>query len=133
VRKIILVSHGMLSQGMADSVKMILGDVETLTWDSLQVGENPENLYRRIESDIKKNKDDEFVIITDLFGGSVNKILLNLLKLSKVHILSGMHLGLVLSICVSHQNEETKDMIRRCIEESMINVTYANDLLEEVL
>ena len=133
MRKIILVSHGMLSQGMADSVKMILGNVESLKWDSLQIGENPENLYMRIESIIKENSNDEFIIITDLFGGSVNKILLNLLKLSRVHILSGMHLGLVLSICVSQQNEKTKDMIRKCIKESMVNVAYANDLLEKVL
>lgn len=131
MRKFILASHGKLSEGMVDSVEMILGKQPLLSWISLYPGELPKNMYQELLKEIEENPNDEYVIVTDLLGGSVNTAILQLLMKNGVYIITGMHLGLILSLCMSKE-ENTEKMIYQVLDETKGYIIYANDLLKKV-
>lgn len=129
MRRFILASHGKLSEGMVDSAQMILGETQNLSWVSLLVGEHPDDLRKKIEQDILQEPENEVVIVTDVIGGSVNTAMLQLLKLAKVHVITGMHLGLILALCTADESD-TEAMIHQVLKETKGHILYANDLLK---
>ena len=101
MREIILASHGALASGMADTARMIIGDDPHLSTLALLPGSHPDCLKRQIEERLAAGTADEFLILTDLWGGSVNNALLALAQDPRVHIVAGMNLNLVLQLCLS--------------------------------
>ena len=104
--KIILASHGELSKGMLNTVKMIIGDmadgVETY---SLLPGANADDyaaeLRNRVESD-----DEAYIIVCDVLGGSVCNAMVQLTTNEKVTVLAGMNLPLVIEMVVANQADD---------------------------
>ena len=80
MRKIILASHGELAEGMKQSVEMIAGKQENLYAISMADGMGPQDVFMKAKECLDRDKESEFVIITDLPGGSVNTALAVLLK-----------------------------------------------------
>lgn len=131
MRKIILASHGRLSEGMKDSVEMILGKKEELSYIGLFPGEQPSELYGKVEKTIDDDNDNEFIVVTDVIGGSVNTALLQLIRKERVHVVCGMHLGLILSLCTATE-ENTEKMIHQVLKDTSGYIIYANDLLKQI-
>lgn len=132
MRKFILASHGKLSEGMVDSAQMIMGDLANLSWVSLYPGEQPDDIRRTLEKEILEHPMDEYIIISDVVGGSVNTALLQLLKIKQVHVIAGMHLGMILALCTAEE-ADTEAMIHQVLKETKNNIIYANDLLKMTL
>ncbi|RHM63203.1 PTS sugar transporter subunit IIA [Coprobacillus sp. AF33-1AC] len=99
--KIILASHGELSKGMLDSVKMIVGDlaknVETF---SLYPGANPGDYADKLKKEISSSN-EKYIIICDIKGGSVYNALVQTCTYDNVDIFSGMNMNLVLEIVLA--------------------------------
>lgn len=102
--KIILASHGGLSAGMLDSVKMIVGelaaDVETY---SLLPGRNPNEYVTELKERISTSS-EEFIIVCDIKGGSVYNTLIQLLDMDNVEIISGMNMNIVLELVIKNSS-----------------------------
>ena len=102
--KIILASHGGLSAGMLDSVKMIVGelaaDVETY---SLLPGRNPNEYVTELKERISTSS-EEFIIVCDIKGGSVYNALIQLLDMDNVEIISGMNMNIVLELVIKNSS-----------------------------
>ena len=101
MKRLILASHGRLAEGMADTARMIVGDQTELIPLSLVSGMQPELLKTKVEGMIKSWPGELTVILTDLWGGSVNTALLPLCADAHVHLIAGMNLNLVLQLCLS--------------------------------
>lgn len=129
MRKFILASHGKLSEGMVDSTQMIVGEMQNLSWISLHPGEHPDDIRIKLEEEILNEPENDFVIVSDVIGGSVNTALLQLLKLKNVHIITGMHLGMILSLCTTEERD-TEKLIHQVMMETKGYIIYANDLLK---
>ena len=72
MRTVILASHGHLASGMKNTVEMILGEQEALK--AFDAYTTPEcNVHDTLEAMLRQ-ADGECVIVTDVLGGSVNKI-----------------------------------------------------------
>lgn len=127
MRHFILISHGYLAKGMADSVKMVLGEREELSYFCAYVDGNNEvrkEISKRIES---FGEEAETVILTDIFGGSVNNELLSLMERKNVYLVSGMNLALVMALLVrAEEKGETEAVIEACVEEAKDNMKFCN-------
>lgn len=78
--------------------------------------------------------EDELIVITDLFGGSVNNEFTSLLTNTdkKIYLISGMNLALVMNLVVNKDEDaDLESMIKDCIEESKGMMIYCNDLLKQ--
>lgn len=99
LRKVILASHGELSKGMLNSVRMIIGEfgcpVETF---SLYPGESALDYANHLICEANENVDDEYVVISDVIGGSVHTALLQTTKCQNIKLISGMNMNMVLEL-----------------------------------
>lgn len=129
MRKIILASHGRLAQGIYDSLKMILGDeCDYVSTFCLMPGGSLEELSNNIKKYVQNNAQDRFIILTDLFGGSVCNSLVSLVEKENVEILSGMNLCLLLTICLSDPNEDVHDMLNKAVNDAKKNIINVREL-----
>lgn len=128
MRKYILASHGQLAEGMKDTVAMIIGESDLICL-SLKPGHHPDELKQQLETMIKDAYDDDFIILCDIFGGSVANALMHLCTYANVHVITGMNLGLVISIATADPSVKTDEVIRQSLDEAKKYMLYANDLL----
>ncbi len=121
--RLIFASHGSLSEGMLDSVKMIVGNladgVETI---SLHPGESSNDLYQKLKEQVSESK-EQTIILCDVLGGSVHTALSQLRQFENVKILSGMNMGLALALVLNYKKELTDVEILKLIENSKVGIT----------
>ena len=68
---LIISTHGGLAEGILDSSKMVFGDQENVATVTFERGEDAPKLRKKLESQIKKFKnDEETLIMVDLLGGT---------------------------------------------------------------
>lgn len=126
MKKIILASHGDLAKGMMSTIKMLSGIDENIYSFSFHEGQN----VLTIQDDVRKiinesDESDEFIIITDIPGGSVNTALMPLLEYKNVHLISGMNTLLVLTLVLD--SDINASSILNCIEEGRNSMVYINE------
>ena len=134
MRKFLLASHAYLAKGMKSSLELILGKQECVD----VVCAYTDGQYD-IKVEIEKKltalqPEDELIVITDLFGGSVNNEFTSLLTNTdkKIYLISGMNLALVMNLVVNKDEDaDMESMIKDCMEESKGMMIYCNDLLKQ--
>ncbi|MGM0166529.1 PTS system, fructoselysine/glucoselysine-specific IIA component [Enterococcus sp. AZ135] len=98
MNKIILASHGDFSQGLKQTVSMIIGDEGNIFALSAFRDED-QPIKNQVEQLLEEIGYDDVYILTDIFGGSVNNDLLNIQQEhQEIHLFTGMNLPLVISI-----------------------------------
>lgn len=126
MRKIIIASHGDFSKGLLSSIEMILSKQENIRTYSLYPGESPELFSKEVESEILKNLENEYIIMTDLLGGSVHTAMTTLCKYKNVHLISGVSLNLALEVVTNLKEERVENIIEEAIKLNFEQVTYMN-------
>lgn len=107
MRKIILISHGKLSEGMAYSAQMVAGEKENLSYYGLMPGGLVEDMMAEVRRQIEADPDNQYLVISDVFGGSVCNGSVTLQDLPNVKLATGMNLLLVIQLLFS--DEELSD------------------------
>ena len=97
MRKYIIATHGHMAYGIGTTLSMIVGEPENLTIINAYTEEcgDPTPEFKKV---IDENPDDDIVIMTDVFGGSVNNNAMALTSNKRVHVVTGANLALVISI-----------------------------------
>ena len=68
-KRIFLISHGRLAEGMANALGMLVGDIGELQTFGLMPGEAPETIAFAIEQVILQNPEDRVFVVADLLCG----------------------------------------------------------------
>lgn len=130
MNKIILASHGELSQGLKQTASMIIGDDGNIFALSAFRDED-EPIKTQVEKLLSKMGGEQVYILTDIFGGSVNNDLLVIQRAHpEVHLLTGMNLPLVISIATQPAEISTEQM-QGIVEESRQGLIDCKQLLTE--
>lgn len=124
--KIILVSHGSYSNGLLESVQMILGKQTELDAYGLFPEESPTVLTQKLEKEIQEIGADDILFMTDLFHGSPFNCVVSLMKDYKLHHITGINLPLLIEAIMSRNNgaaiEEICDSIMEAAPETIRDV-----------
>ena len=128
MKRFILATHAYMSKGIKSSLELILGKQENLSvYCAYAEGEpffNP-----LVIQEVEDHPEDEFVIMTDLFGGSVNNELLELTTRGNVHVVTGTNLILAMSILLTcPESDDVAATIRNCVEDAKTGIVYCNDM-----
>ncbi|EHJ57323.1 hypothetical protein HMPREF9318_01458 [Streptococcus urinalis FB127-CNA-2] len=123
-RKYLIASHGKFSSGLKNSIAILTGQAENI--ETIDAYIDDSDFSDIIEVFIKKiDINEQGIIFTDLFGGSVNqKITRLLLAESKKNIvlISNANLAIILTILfLTPDSKLTNEIIDNAISES--NVT----------
>ncbi|WP_407536965.1 PTS sugar transporter subunit IIA [Cetobacterium somerae] len=128
----IVATHGKFAEGIKTSIELIIGNIDNLEILNCYMTQNF-NLKEEVEFILKKYPKEELVVLTDIFGGSVNnEFLENISNYKNLNIVSGVNLPLILTL-IEKQNDydNPKELIRESIEECSNSLIYCNDELEK--
>lgn len=133
MRKIVLASHHLFADGLKDTIQYVMStltNIEAVSayMDNVPVEEQLKNALGEI------NEDDEYIIFTDMLGGSVNQEAVKYLQYPNVYVITGMNLPIVLSIVLSLSSYEKvdEDVIRSSIEDAKSQIVYVNDVMKNM-
>lgn len=128
----IIATHGNFAKGIENSIGIILGKFENL--ESLPCYTKEDfNLAKEIDRMLLQYKDKEIIVVTDIFGGSVNSAFMEKIPSNKnLHVISGLNLSLILEL-LGEQEEynNAKELIENSIINSKESVKYGNLELEK--
>lgn len=126
MKKIILASHGRLSEGMYDSVKMIIGNVDDVVYFGLKEGQDNNELADQIGVYMDETgMENTYIIICDLLGGSVSNAVSRFSVRDNVYVINGMNMGLVISLILDTQ-DTNENRIQELIEESKTGISLVS-------
>ena len=159
MRKIVLASHHLLADGLKDTIQYLmptLTDIQSVSayMDNVpvkffkgiapaqyvafttqsSVGTIPVTLRQLKEALGEINEDNEYIIFTDMLGGSVNQEAVKYLQYPNVYVITGMNLPIVLSVCLSLASCEkvNEDVIRNAIDDAKSQIVYVNDVMKNM-
>ncbi len=129
MRRIVLASHGYLADGLKSSAELIVGKKDNIVTICAYV-ENKINLRKKVAEISSEWKDeDEIIILTDIWGGSVNNEIAEIImKDHRVHLISGMNLQLLIEILVMIDVKEIDDLIVTALKNARDGMVYYNNL-----
>lgn len=116
MKKIILVSHGLLAEGMKNSIELISGKHNNLYAFGLTKSNSPKEIAEKINKMIEEDSESEYLIISDFPGGSVNTAMISLILKENVFLVSGMNLILCLEIILASEDLGTETIIEDALK-----------------
>ena len=114
----LLASHGSLATGMLSAINMIYGKDDRISAYDLDHYESPDAIYKILTEIVESNPDTNIYIVTDILGGSVQNALLHLAIYDNASIVTGMNLGLVLSLLTISDECTLQEKCERAIADS---------------
>ncbi|CAM3281149.1 PTS sugar transporter subunit IIA [Pediococcus acidilactici] len=127
--KIILASHGALAKGMKDTLDMIVGNQVSIQAYSAYDEENVD-FASDISQQITLEVNEQFIIVTDVMGGSVNNAMTELvLRYKNVFLITGMNLPLVLSLATYSGDLDLK-ALDELVQEGKRGLINVNKMVE---
>lgn len=133
MRKIILASHHLMADGLKDTIQYVMPQLDQIETICAYMDNQPvEKQFKDALGNI--NEQDEYLIFTDMLGGSVNQEAIKYLSYPNVYLITGMSLPIVLSVILTVNSCEKIDesMIRNAIEDAKGQTVYVNDTLKNV-
>jgi len=133
---IILASHGKFASGILHSLELICGKKQSVIAIDCYVQETFD-LTATIDTLMETYKQHEMIVITDIFGGSVNNEFLRYIQQPNFYLIAGLNLPLLIELTTQlqgggaisetiHQTlANSKDMIQFC------NESVAKEIEEE--
>ena len=111
-----LASHGHLASGLASSIQILTGDSSRLRVfdayvDGRSLEEELEAFYENME------EGDQMILLSDMYGGSVNSIMYPFLTRPNTTLIAGVNLALVIGLLLGGEPLEP-DTIKMVVEQS---------------
>lgn len=124
--KYLVATHGELAKGLIDTLQMILSadaEIGFFCMSKSKSGSDAESEIRELLSDSDVH---QYIVFTDLFGGSVSNIFTMLLmEGKKFHLVTGVNLPLLIAVVLSAE-EDPKNAIEEAIAEARQGIVYVN-------
>ncbi|OIK40433.1 PTS fructose transporter subunit IIA [Pediococcus acidilactici] len=126
--KIILASHGALAKGMKDTLDMIVGNQVSI--QAYSAYDEDVDFASDISQQITREVNEQFIIVTDVMGGSVNNAMTELvLRYKNVFLITGMNLPLVLSLATYSGDIDLK-ALDELVQEGKRGLINVNKMVE---
>ncbi len=130
-REIILASHGKFASGILDSLELIYGKNHSITVLDCYTDENFD-LAETVRQLFMRYKDKEIIVLTDLFGGSVNNEFLQYINQDHVYLVAGLNLPLLIELVSRLDAEvETTVFIQQVLTDSKKMIQFCNERINQ--
>ena len=130
MRQFIVASHAHFASGIVESIGLLSGERENVHALSMYVDGN-EDLTKEAAAVLDGfAADDEVVVCTDLFGGSVNNEFTKIVQTRpNTYLVANMNLPLLIQLLFSDQEAPADQVIREILAADDTRVKFVNDLL----
>lgn len=109
--KIFLSSHGHFASGLKSSLDILIGNSDVVTVFDAYIDEK--TVQEQLELFYEKTKeDDQILLLSDLYGGSVNQVMATYLDRPNTTLVAGVNLAFVLEVATKEKiSEEELEII----------------------
>lgn len=126
--KLLIASHGTFAEGIKSALKIIVGNVDDIATINAYVNEC--DLKKELDTYFETNAEEEIIVCTDLFGGSVNQAIIQKLKEKDFALVTGVNFPMLLELSLAMANgNPDKAKIRELIASSKEQLMLVNDAL----
>lgn len=131
--KVIAVSHGSYSQGLVDSVQMLIGEQENLVAYGLFPEQTVSTLTEKLEEEIKATpKEEEILFLSDLFHGSPFNAVVSLMENYKFYHVTGINIPLAVEVMMGrYADKSAEEICEGLMEAAPDTIKYVNRLFED--
>ena len=138
--QIITASHGPLSEAIIKSASIIAGSDITKNLKHIQItmDTSTEEAKKLVEEALNSfDSNDEILALTDVYGGSITRVISEYIGVRKLYIIAGMNLGMLLEALFVKDScsiEELVDYLLQNGKEGIkcVNAELNNDEGEEI-
>lgn len=114
--KIFLSSHGRLASGMKSSLDILLGNSDNVTIFDAYINESKiqdklDEFYQKI------SMDDQVLLLSDIYGGSINQAMCLYLDKPNTFLVAGVNLALVIELAI-RQDHISESELENLIKQS---------------
>lgn len=125
-RKLVLASHGKLASGIRSSLELICGNQLTIETLDCYLTERFD-LEKEVKAIMNTYREYELVVVTDLFGGSVNNEFLTQIDRPNFYLVAGMNLPFLVELSMQFQQAESlPKLIETTLESSKQTIQFCN-------
>lgn len=136
MKGIVLISHGRMAEGLADTCRFVMGDsLGQLAYCGLETGESPEHYGSRLEEKIREvDTGDGVIIFCDLYGGTPCKEAILRLN-EQTDLIAGMNFPILLEALTQRigGNPDIPEMINSAsgsivdVKKMMAQVSFSDE------
>lgn len=126
--KYILASHGEYAEGLRSAVYQLTSAKEIYVCCAYVDEESIESKMAEI---MRNDPEGEWIIFTDLLGGSVNQHMMKNFLKPNIHILTGMNLYMILSVLQLDSEDHLDEKLKQCVLEAQQQTVFVNDFIDE--
>ena len=133
MKKLIVLTHGKMSEGLVDSLAVITGGNENVTPLTVGLSDSPDEILNRLAESIDQcDLDDTVIVLTDIPAGSTTTNAIRCFGEGThhpFHLISGTNLGLLLAVYMqSFDDVDVASTIRNLIQDAKDTIVYVNDM-----
>jgi len=131
LKKILVCTHGEMAKGVINSLELIAGNVSDVFSLSVSMEDSLDFVKSKIDEFVNNCADeDQKIILTDIPGGSTTQAAFYFINSkNKVHVVSGLNLGLLLEIYLSTEEDITK-LLSNSVLSAKETLNYLNSSYE---
>lgn len=136
---ILIVSHGMMAEGIKDSVNLIMGAAEGIETSSLVAGQDFDSLKEDILLKVEKlNNGKGVLLFVDLFGASPhNASVFNYPELKEkninIRVITGMNLPMILETSAMRGYSSLDELADTAIQSGKEGIVEAISIIENAV
>lgn len=132
MRHYVIASHAHFASGIKESVELLAGARDDVRALSMFVDGRDDIAAEVARVSAEVPAEDDLVVCTDLFGGSVNNEFSKLVQTRPhTYLVTNMNLPLLIQLLFSDQEAPTAELLHGIVAADDTRVKFVNDLLAE--
>ena len=129
-KKLLIATHSVFADGIKNAMELVTGEQNSVSTLCAYTNDMTE-----VETPIKEIidalcDDEELIVTTDLFGGSVNNEFMKYLSKSNIYLIAGVNLPLLFELIMNLESENTVQMIETAVKNARKQLQYCNPLIQ---
>ncbi len=129
-KKLLIATHSVFADGIKNAMELVTGEQNSVSTLCAYTNDMTE-----VETPIKGIidalcDDEELIVTTDIFGGSVNNEFMKYLSKSNIYLIAGVNLPLLFELIMNLESENTVQMIETAVKNARKQLQYCNPLIQ---
>lgn len=129
-KKLLIATHSVFADGIKNAMELVTGEQNSVSTLCAYTNDMTE-----VETPIKEIidalcDDEELIVTTDIFGGSVNNEFMKYLPKSNIYLIAGVNLPLLFELIMNLESENTVQMIETAVKNARKQLQYCNPLIQ---
>lgn len=129
-KKLLIATHSVFADGIKNAMELVTGEQNSVSTLCAYTNDMTE-----VETPIKEIidalcDDEELIVTTDIFGGSVNNEFMKYLSKSNIYLIAGVNLPLLFELIMNLESENTVQIIETAVKNARKQLQYCNPLIQ---